>query len=278
MRIHICLVSSDPGANELVRRERIALIPKTLRDHVRMKDIGAEFAMSVYDPTTAGRSLPQYILEDKASQFFVLMVDRSVQNLVEKIASGCFVADVEFNTHPKTNYKNYLAGILSRLLKNLAAFHSVISDGANEQVMLLPFRSFNAQQLRDLRDVCRTESLLPEFYNSVVSLVEALKGRRRPHRRSGFPENHIVDDDEKMFRYGHEKHAQIATGTPHTHICALLGYFRFGWRIAPNRHFNVMKELGRGTQIEGSFFDCHDDLYVVQPTSHLNIFSNDYRA
>ena len=278
MRIHICLVSSDPGANALVRKERQGLIPKSLRDHRRLIEIGAEFSVSVYDPMTAGRPLAQYLLENKEDQVAVLLLDTALGNFANNVASACFVADVEFTTHPKTNYKNYFAGKLSRLLKNLAAFLALIGDGASQQVMLLPFRSFNAQQLRDLRAVCRGETLSHEFPNLVTHLVVALKKRRRPHRKSNFPDLHYADDDEKLFQYGLEKHAQIATGTPHTHVCVLTGTFRFGRRIATDRHYNVTKEFGQGTQIEGEFLDCHDAVHVVPPSSHLNIFSNDYRA
>jgi len=278
VRIHLCLVSSDPGANELVRKERSALIPKSLRDHPRMKEIGAEYSVSVYDPVNASKPLAQYLLEGKNHQVIVLLLDTSLGDFANDVACACFVADVEFTTHPKTNYKNYLAGKLSRLLKNLATFLAIIGDGANEQVMLLPFRNFNAQQLRDLRVVCRNKSTSPEFANTVVSLVEALKNRRRPHRKSNYPDIHIIDDDEKLFKYGLERHAQLATGAPHTPVCALKGNFRFGKRIATNRHYNVTKESGRGTLIEGEFADCHDEIHSVAPTTHLNIFSNDYCA
>lgn len=278
MRIHICLVSSDSGANELVRRERQALIPRSLRDLPRLKDIRAEFSVSVYNPETAGRPLANYLLESEENQVIVLLLDAPLVNFADDIACACFVASVEFTSHPKPNYKNYLAGKLSRLLKNLASFLSIIYDGSNEQVMLLPFRNFNAQQLRDLRRVCMHETLSPEFVNQVESLVVALKQRRRPHRRSNYPDQHFADDDDKLFNYGLERHARLATGHPHTPVCVLKGNFRFGRRIPTDRHYNMTKERGQGTQIGGEFSDCHDHPYTVQPTGHLNIFSNDYRA
>jgi hypothetical protein len=278
VRIHICLVSSDQGANELVRRERHALIPKSLRDHQRITKIGIEFSVSVYDPATAGRPLAQYLLAAKENQVIVLLLDTALGDFANSVSCACFVADVEFTSHPKTNYKNYFAGKLSRLLKNLATFLTIIGDGANEQVMLLPFRNFDAQQLRDLREVCRNEALSLEFANKVASLVEALKNRRRPHRKANYPTLYYADDDERLFEYGLERHAQLATGFPHSPVCALTGNFRFGRRIATNRHYNVTKEFGRGTQISGEFVNCHDKAYAVVTTSHLNIFSNDYRA
>ena len=278
MRIHICLVSSDSDANDLVRRERQALIPKSLRDLPRIKEIHAEFSVSVYNPNTAGRPLAQYLLESEENQVIVLLLDAPLANFADDISSACFVAKVEFTSHPRPNYKNYFAGKLSRLLKNLANFISIIYDGSNEQVMLLPFRSFNAQQLRELRRVCKDETLSPEFANQVESLVVEIKKRRRPHRKSNYPDQYFADDDEKLFHYGLEKHAQLATGHPHTPTCVLTGNFRFGRRIPTDRHYNVTKEHGQGTQIGGEFSDCHDNTYSIKPISHLNIFSNDYRA
>lgn len=241
-----------------------------------MKNIGAEFEFSVYDPDTAGRPLAQYLLEGKDDQVIVLLLDTALGGFADDVTSACFVADIEFTSHPKTNYKNYFAGKLSRLMKNLTDFLAIIGDGANEQVMLLPLRNFNAQQLRDLREVCRRETLSSEFVNMIASLAEALKSRRRPHRKSNYPHLHIADDDEKLFQYGLERHAQLATGAPHTSVCVLTGNFRFGWRIATNRHYNMTKESGRGTQIAGGFVDCHDQSHVVSHRSHMNIFSNDY--
>lgn len=78
-------VSSDQGENELVRRERRALIPKSLRDNPRMTTIGAEFSVSVYDPATAGKSLAQYLLESKENQFIVLLLDMSLGNFAEDV-------------------------------------------------------------------------------------------------------------------------------------------------------------------------------------------------
>ena len=119
-------------------------------------------------------------------------------------------------------------------------------------------------------------ALAANFINLVISRVEALRNRRRPHRKSGYPDLHYVDDQERLFDYGPEEHSQIATGTPHTSMCVLLGSARFGRKIPLNRHYNVTKEKGAGTEIEGSFVDCHDVTYTVSPISHLNVFVNDY--
>lgn len=278
MRIHICLVSDDEEAIGLVRRERVALIPKTQREHARIKDLGVEFSITAYNPKSATTPLASYLLEDQRDEFIILLLDKAVSHVITEFSAACFVAEVEFAVHPRTNYKNYFAERTSRLLKNVVSFLSVIRDGANEQAMQLPFRTFSAKQLQDLREVCRDEALSPDFTNRVISHVEDLKKRRRPHRKSNYPEQHFADDDEKLFRYGMEEHARLATGVPHTPVCVLTGTYRFGKRMPTNRHYNVTKEFGKETQISGEFVNCHDEQYTVTSTTHLNIFANDYRA
>lgn len=278
MHIHLCLVSSDQGANTLVRKAQLSLIPRTFRKHEIMEAIGVEFSISVYDPLTSGRPLAQYLLDIPRSDAIALLVDKSLGGITNDIACACFIAEVEFPAYPKLNYRNYFTSILSRLLWRLTDFITIMNDGANEQVMLLPFRNFNAKQLRDLREICRSDTLSPEFINNVMHHVESLKNRRRPHRKSNYPHLYIVDDDEKIFKYGLERHAVLATGEPHTVDCILTGNFRFGKRIPTDRHYNVSKEVGKDTWIGGLFTDCHDAVHNVTPTTHLNIFSNDYRA
>jgi hypothetical protein len=246
----------------------------------RIKGLGLRFSgVYVYDPRTAGRPLEEYLTEvaDRVD-VLVLLADRALAGIADSVRSTCFVADVEFAAQPKTNYKNYLAKTFSRLMRNLASLLAAMGDGANEQVMLLPFRNFRAKELAELRRVCAVETLNGDFENCLQRAILALKRRRRPRRGEGANEQHYVDNENKLFRYGHERHARLATGKPHTSRCVLAGNFRFGRRIPTDRHYNVTKEVGAKTEISGTFADCHDALYEVQPVSHLNIFSNDYRA
>jgi hypothetical protein len=278
VRIHVCLVSSEAGAKEFVLRKQGAIVPKSIRDHEQWTSLGADFGASAYDPVQHHKTLPQYLLSLRQScDILVLLVDVRLQHVVADVASACFVAHMEFADWPRTNFANYISSISTRLLRVLSHLLPLLNDGATEQVMLLPFRTFDAQELRDLREACR-DALVPNFINTVVSRVEALRNRRRPHRKSGYQDLHYVDDQEKLFDYGLEQHAQLATGEPHTPTCILLGTSRFGRWVPTNRHYNVTKEKGEGTEISGGFVGCHDDAYDVPARSHLNIFCNDQRA
>lgn len=278
MRIHLCLVSSEAGAKKFVLRKQGAIVPSSIREHESWKGLGADFGASVYDPGGHHKPLPEYLLGLRQNcDILVLLVDARLRYVVNEVAAACFVAHVEFSERPRTNFANYLAAIATRVLKVLSQFLPLVNDGATEQVMLLPFRTFDAQQLRDLRSAC-VDALAPNFINTVISHVEGLRARRRPHRKSGYQDLHYVDDQVKLFQYGLEQHAQLATGAPHNALCVLLGTSRFGRRVPTNRHYNVTKEKGAETEISGCFMGCHDDPYEVTAKSHLNIFSNDYRA
>jgi hypothetical protein len=278
VRVHVCLLSSNAGANEVVRKKQAALIPPSIRAHERFTAIGADFGASVFDPRTQDSSLEEYLLDRyKTTDFLVLLVDEELCDIAETATPACFVGRIRFETYPPTNFVNYLTAVLAKLLKNFALFLPFICDGAKEQVMLLPFRTFDARELQNLRDIC-TNALVQNFINSVNGQVEALRNRRRPHRKSGYDGLYYVDDQDRLFDYGLEQHAQLATGEPHNKACILLGSARFGRKIPLNRHYNVTKEKRNGTKIEGTFLDCHDAPYTVSPTTHLNVFSNDYRT
>lgn len=278
MRIHVCLVSSEAGAKDFVLQKQGAIVPQSIRKHKHWKDLGADFGASVYDPNTHHKKLPDYLLDlRKKCDILVLLMDVRLRDAVTEVAAACFVAQVEFSERPRTNFANYFSTVSTRLLKVLTKFLPLVNEGATEQVMLLPFRTFDAGELRDLRHACE-DVLAPNFINTAIGYVESLRGRRRPHRKSGYPDLHYVDDQQKLFGYGREQHSQLETGHPHSSLCVLLGMSRFGRSVPTNRHYNVTKEKGAGTEISGSFIGCHDDAYAVSAKSHLNIFCNDFRA
>jgi hypothetical protein len=100
-----------------------------------------------------------------------------------------------------------------------------------------------------------------------------MRNRQRPKRESSYSTSYIVDDDQKHFEYGKERHAQPASGPPHQKLCALSGIFRFGKRYDSGRHFNVSLSSGL---IGGSFDDCHDAAVGITARTHINMFPNDF--
>lgn len=278
MRVLVTLVSSNQGACDLFRNRKDAVIPRSLRELPRIKALGLDFFTGVYDPSKAERSIQDYVLDAaKTADVVALLVDSTVNHVGAPVAAACFLGTAVFDFNAK-NYDNFISGTLTKLIKNLAAVVEAMTSAGNQLPLLLPFRNFVAEDWTALKATFRDDGLTSEFPSRFRELIGAINKRKRPHNRSSYRNTYLVDDQDKLFEYGKEHHAQLATGSPHSSMCVLTGNFRFGQRIPTNRHYNVTKESGTGTKISGSFPDCHDALIEVADRSHLNMFSNDYHA
>jgi hypothetical protein len=101
-----------------------------------------------------------------------------------------------------------------------------------------------------------------------------LRERQTPKVESSYRTTFIVDDEQRYYEYGKEKHAKSDTKIPpHAELGSVAGTYRFGKKYDPERHFNVSLQKG---EIGGSFGDCHDTPTVVAPCSHINMFPNDF--
>lgn len=270
------LVSSDRGACDLFRKEKEALIPRSLRAHERIKSIGLDFVTGIYDPGTARRSLEDYVLDASKSAGAVgLLVDSALAQVATPVANACFITNVAFGPQTK-NYKNLIVATLTKMVKHLATLTEAMSSAGNQQVLLLPLRNFIAPELNELRDLFRLHALSSDFPTRLPKLVARVNERKRPRRSSTYKNTYLVDDQSKLFDYGKEHHAQLETGEPHSSLCVLSGNFRFGYRIPVDRHYNVTKEAGSLTKISGIFVNCHDAEIEVPERTHLNMFSNDF--
>jgi hypothetical protein len=278
MRALVVLVSSNQGAWDVFLRKKDAVIPKSLRDLPRIKAIGLDFATGFYDPLTSGRSLEDYVLEAaKGADMVALLVDAAIEHLAVTLAPACLVGRVSYDPMVKT-YDNFISAQLTKLIKNLASVAEWMSSAGNQLPLFLPLRNFTAPEWARLQAVFRDEGIDGNLPQKVGELIKGINKRKRPHKRATSQQTYLVDDDDKLFDYGKERHAQLATGNPHTSMCVLTGNFRFGWRIPTDRHYNVTKEAGALTKIAGSFPDCHGAMNQVAERSHLNMFSNDYHT
>ncbi len=278
MRALVTLVSSNPGARDVFLRKKDAVIPKSLRDLPRIKSIGLSLSIGFFDPSTAGRSLEAYVLDAAGSaDMIALLVDDSIEAMAVPLAPACLVGRVYYDPGARS-YDNFISGQLTKLIKNLAAVAELMASAGNQLPLLLPLRNFSAPELAQLQMVFRDEGMSGDLVRKVGDLVKELNRRKRPRKRATSAQTYLVDDDDKLFDYGKERHAQLATGAPHTSMCVLTGSFRFGWRIPTDRHYNVTKEVGALTKIGGHFADCHGALIHVPERTHLNMFSNDFHA
>lgn len=278
MRALVALVSSNSGAWDVFLRKKDAVIPRSLRNLPRIKAIGLDFTTGFYNPLTAGRSLEDYVLDAaKDADMVALLVDSANEHLAASLAPACLVGRLSYDPAVK-NYDNFISAQLTKLIKNLASVAELMSSAGNQLPLLLPFRNFAAPEWEQLQEAFRDQGIAGELPQNVGELVKGINKRKRPRKRATSQQTYLVDDDDKLFDYGKERHAQLATGTPHTSMCVLMGNFRFGWRIPTDRHYNVTKEVGALTKIAGGFPDCHGAMIQVTERTHLNMFSNDYHA
>lgn len=278
MRALIVLVSSNQGVWDVFLKKKDAVIPKSLRNLRRIKAIGLEFATCFYDPLTAGRSLEDYVLKAaKGTDMVALLIDAAYEHLAAPLARACLVGSVSYD--PIVNkYENFISAQLTKLIKNLASVAELMSSAGNQLPLLLPLRNFAAPEWAQLQEAFQDEGIDGNLPQKVGELVKGINKRKRPHKRATSQQTYLVDDDDKLFNYGKERHAQLATGNTHTSMCVLMGNFRFGWRIPTDRHYNVTREAGALTKISGSFPDCHGAMSKVAERTHLNMFSNDYHT
>ncbi|MEZ0605506.1 hypothetical protein ACAX43_25555 [Paraburkholderia sp. IW21] len=180
------------------------------------------------------------------------------------------------STQSIPNFKNYFGYVIARLLKNFSIIFDEMSSSANEQALCLPIRNFVADDLEKIVEICKNHNAVGNFSRELQPQLTKLKNRKSPRRNSNYGDTHFVDNDKKYFQYGKERHSRVQTGAPHSRHCGLNANFRFGKRIASDRHYNVTRVLREETKISGDFRNCHDESITVQETSHLNMFSNGY--
>ncbi|KPW57626.1 hypothetical protein [Pseudomonas syringae group genomosp. 3] len=276
MRCAIIFVSDDPGACALFEKEQEALIPRSLRDAGRVKEVGFDFFTSIYNPSTSRFQLDQHVLYTaKKAEGVAILCDSRYHWLAVAVSNACFVANVELNPEVRS-YKNILQATLTRMIKNLAHVYLHMRDAGSRYALQLPFRNFVANELRELEHLFANNTLTSEFVQTLDQAISNLNRRRMPKRKEDYPNKYYVDDEEIFFSYGKEHHSEFESGNPHLPLCVLNGHFRFGHRIVKNEHYNVSKDNGKNGKISRLFMDCHDRALEVKERSHVNMFSNDY--
>lgn len=278
MQIGLYLISDNSDVVSLFQRQRQGLVPKSFVEQLDKGGYQVEFQTRLYNPRTANRDLLNFLHERELPQAIILLVDKTCLNIAENLTNACFIIPLDFSLALQGNYKNFFSRILTQGIKNFFLYKRLVDDGSYQQALLLPLRNFKCSEINNLIVLFRQNILDPHFSNQLSSIVEELRARRRPRRKSNHATMYFVDDEEKLFQYGLEQHAQLATGNPHTLLCVLTGHYRFGSRIDVRRHYNLTKECKSQTHISGIFTDCHEQEHRVSGNTHLNMFSNDQLA
>lgn len=274
MRILVVLVSS----NKLVCQKFGERHEKILRANCLPGDLGehATFDAKVFNPQIQGPALDDFFIKNLGEADAVaVLLDRRYENMASSFRTAFFFGAVDLSEYIE-NIQNTLSGVASKLLRNLGHLLVVLQDSTGFQAAALPLSNFQANELVELVDSCRTLALEGNFQREMKACVELLKRRRGPKRRSDYPGLYFKDDQEVHFQYGYEEHARYETGGTHLIACDLNGLFRFGRRLEVQRHYNVSRGPGDDDRITATFHNCHGVAVNIANRTHVNMFSNDF--
>ena len=195
--------------------------------------------------------------------------------LVEWLGDIFSVNCFEAPTHGQ-NVSNILSAILSKALRTFQYYKTRFDDLKYQQILRLPIRNFNAQEVADMQTACHDMMNRQNFGRELDTLLERFRAQRqKPKRASSYPTTYLVDNDENHFNLGHEIHARADTAIPpHNDLCVLANAFRFGRYFSGERHFNVSRE--RDEELPGNYLDCHGGRRGGDGAKHLNMFTNDF--
>jgi hypothetical protein len=274
MKVTVAVISRDKEFCEYVQqRQRQALSEDSLRRVGEPKLLNV-VVLSIRDHEALKQLDFERRLEgaSEGAHAFLVLIERGCLPRMSSLSSAplSYIFD-----RPPSNtgaFQNFCHQAFSKLTKA----YSHIRGIEEQKIVRLPLRNFDGDDLRELARLCRENVGNADFLNSFDRQMKSLRRRLLPRRDSKDQSKYMFDDQKRHFQYGKERHARYPTGAPHLPSCNVTGRFRFGCAVDADRHFNVSTGEGDHTEIEGQFWDCHNQLITVSTTSHLNMFCNDY--
>jgi hypothetical protein len=267
VRIIILVVDLELGSFIRTNKERI--IPKEWLTRDYFKERGASLTASEFVISTNKAALQNEISRlRKEAEGVILLYQQEASEDVAPFSSSCFARKLEIGG----NNQNMLYKNIAFVLKQFELFSKYFDELKHQQIFLLPFHNFAADEFCDL---CRLLTAGGnDFASNLSQLIVKLKRRQRPKRPSKSKKTYYVDDRNFYFNYGHERHAKVGTrNPPHNLRCALNCDFRYGRRYDPDRHFNVSLEADNDL-ISCIFKDCHGESQPRNDATHVNVFPN----
>lgn len=279
MKAFVGLVSSNKLALSLTDKEQANLVPQELRQGSQFTGKGSAISIGTYDPTNSRESLMDFVFRRSAgTDIAALLVENKLALPLDDLSPAILIGRVVLDYSTAALMRTSIEAAFNRTLRNLLKIHALTSDEKHLEVLLLPKRNFVASDLGDLLSLGKTAGASNDLFEAIVAKLARLRRRKKPRRKNTDPEQkkYLVDDRKVLFEYGYENHSRYETGNPHTKSCILAARYRLGAKIPHEyRHFNMTKENGSDTWIDGHFPDCHNDSKLVRGT-HINIFANDY--
>jgi hypothetical protein len=275
MNINIVFLLSDVRLARYIGFQKSAVVPSEIRDAAYYRDKNLSAAAVVLDrQEEVEYQLDRYFSDILSStEGLVVICDTTFHQAIGTFTKSFFF--YFFNMQNcRSSYQNFLSPLCSKALRAFQAYSSRFDNEKYRRLLILPTANFRAEELTALVDIFARGVDQHEFGLKIDTYLGQIRARQKPKYSSGYNDVYLVDDYDRYFKYGPERHGFPDTACPpHNSECIANSQFRFGRRFDSGRHFNVSVEQGR---ISGSFADCHGNARTVQPTSHLNMFPNDF--
>ena len=272
MKLAIVLVIRDAEILAFFKERKSSVLPSNIRKSQN------RYNLVVIDARCSNEELIQHLIKMHARHDAVGVLIESGE---EARLSGCTCAVFRKVFNPaeaksKNSLQNYFGHNLTRWLKNLLFMLTTFNEGKNRKCLMLPQHNFSAPELNVIFQLCRAGNERGTFTELLESQLKLLRRRSSPekHQHDHKRKEYLVDDGEKHFDLGKDRHGQSETGRPpHAAECKFTASARFGITMDRLVHYNVSLANGR---ISGVFQDCHAGQVSQQACTHLNMFPNGF--
>lgn len=273
MSVSIVLVTTDKKIHRHVEDKKEALVPGELR---KLSDGSVVTVTSHYvDGEGGGVELKKRLLSiAQHKRGIIVLASQKILDAISDISEVVFFNKFD-EERARSAIHNSISRIFGRAVKDFESIRKKMADEKSAKCLLLPISNFVSEELKAMVQLCTSSFSFEKFAHELEEALKLLRSKRqRPKRASDSPRTYLVDDRDRHFEYGKERHARCETAPPHDYMCLFRRDFRFGVRFDAERHFNV--SLDKGSIKSHVFGNCHGDEGRCDRDSHVNMFPGGY--
>lgn len=274
MKLIIAFVTAESAVIEAVSARKLSLLPADLRAN-GYAALGVDDVVITAFDTKISKKVDAFLewLNWEDASGVVIISDESMPELFQLLGDHFSVHRFEVPAYGK-NVANLLTSVLTKCLRAFRFFAVRFSDKKYQQIFRLPLRNFDAPEIVTMREICR-DMAHRNYGREMDAILKEMRKRQKPKKASDYPDVYLVDDKDKHFKLGPERHAQAETGMPpHNQLCVVSNNMRFGHKFDGTIHYNVSRDKMRS--MKGDYVDCHGGVREHGNDSHVNMFTNDF--
>ena len=274
MTLIVVFVTAESAVVEAVSAKKLSLLPADLRaDGYAALGVN-DVVVAAFDTKISKKvdDLLEWLNWEDASGV-VIISDESMPGLVQKLGDHFSVHRFQPPAYGKS-IDNVITSVLTKCLRAFRYFAARFTDKKYQQIFRLPLRNFDAPEINRMREICR-DMTHRNYGREIDAFLRDMRKRQKPKKASDYPEVYLVDDEDKHFKLGPERHAQAETGMPpHDVLCVVSNNMRFGQRFDGTTHYNVSRD--KSAPMKEKYTDCHGGVREHGKDSHVNMFTNDF--